>query len=339
MGSNTAADAKAWLQLTSKYQTPDPLRSGWQLLNSLVPYVALWYLMFRSLEVSYWLTLALAPLAAGFMIRLFIIFHDCGHGAFFKSKRLSNVVGYVTGVMTFTPYFRWRHDHAKHHATSGDLDRRDLGGEIWTLTVEEYLASSLMTRLRYRAYRHPLVMFLIGPMVLFAVAQRLTNRREHKRERASVWWTNLGVVVLVGSLIATMGLKAYVMIQLPISLIGGAVGVWLFYVQHQFESVYWERHDVWEYLPAALHGSSYYELPRVLQWFSGNIGYHHIHHLCPRIPNYFLQRCHEENPSLAAIPSITLLSSLRSLGFRLWDEERRQMVGFGYLRGYKRAQA
>ncbi len=334
-----AADAKTWLRLTMKYQKPEPLRSAWQLVNSLVPYVVLWYLMVRSLEVSYWLTLLLAPLAAGFMIRLFIIFHDCGHGAFFRSKRLNDLVGYVTGVMTFTPYYRWRHDHAKHHATSGDLDRRDMGGEIWTLTVDEYLAAPLLTRFRYRVYRHPFVMFIVGPMFLFAVAQRLTSRTERKRERNSVWWTNLGVLFLVSGLVTAMGLKAYLMIQLPISLIAGATGVWLFYVQHQFESVYWERHENWDYYPAALHGSSFYRLPRILQWFSGNIGYHHIHHLCPRIPNYFLQRCHEENPTLAAIPSITLLTSLRSLGFRLWDEERREMVGFGYLRGYKRARA
>ena len=331
-------DVKAWQRLTMKYQKPELLRSAWQLLNSLVPYVLLWFLMYRSLAVSYWLTLALAPFTAGFMIRIFIIFHDCGHGAFFKSKWLSDTVGYITGVMTFTPYYRWRYDHAKHHATSGDLDRRGFG-EIWTLTVEEYLTASRLTRLGYRAYRHPLVMFVAGPMYLFAVAQRISYRSERKRERASVWWTNLGVVVLVGSLVTAMGLKSYLMIQLPISLIAGAVGVWLFYVQHQFESVYWERHDRWEYYPAALHGSSYYKLPRILQWFSGNIGYHHIHHLCPRIPNYFLQRCHEENPTLASIPAITLLTSLRSLGFRLWDEERRQMVGFGYLKVYKRAQA
>ncbi len=328
-----------WQELTAPYRHPHTLRSSWQLLNSVVPFVALWYAMFRSLEVSYWLTLALAPLAAGFLTRIFIIFHDCGHGAFFKSKRANDIVGMITGVLTFTPYYRWRRDHAMHHATSGDLDRRDIGGEIWTLTIEEYLAAPLRTRLAYRFYRHPFVMFVVGPFYLFVVMQRISWSKEPRVARSSVLWTNIAMAAAIVLLSLIIGWRQYLAIQLSITFFAGMFGVWLFYVQHQFETTYWERHPDWDYYPAALYGSSFYKLPRVLQWFSGNIGYHHIHHLNPRIPNYYLQKCHDENPTLAAIPPVTLFRSLRALGYRLWDEERRKMVGFGYLSVYKRTRA
>ena len=333
------SDIPSWQELTAGYQKPDTLRSLWQLANTAIPYLILWYLMYRSMEISYWLTLALAVLASGFLVRIFIIFHDCCHGSFFESKRATNIVGIITGVLTFTPYDRWRREHSVHHATAGDLDRRDQGGEIWTLTVDEYLASPLRTRLTYRLYRSPLVMLTIGPSFLFLFKHRFSNREARRRERHNVYWTNLGVIAFIALLVALMGLRAYLMIQLPIMIFGGAVAVWLFYVQHQFEGVYWDRHDQWDYSTAALEGSSFYKLPRILHWFSGNIGYHHIHHLSPRIPNYLLRRCHEENPTLAPASPITLLSSLRSLRLRLWDEEHHRMVGFRYLREHQRTQA
>lgn len=334
--SASAGGEPAWQEITAPYRKPDPVRSWWQVINSLVPYAVLWYLMYRSLEVSYWLTLALAIPAVGFLIRIFIIHHDCGHGAFFRSRRLSEIVGFVTGVLTFTAFRSWRRGHALHHATSGDLDRRSVGGEVWTLTVEEYLEAPRATRLAYRVYRNPIVMFVLGPLYLFLVSHRFAYKSARWRERWDVWRTNLAIAGLVVGLGFAMGFEAYILIQLPIIWIGGSLAIWLFYVQHQFESVYWERHESWEYVPAAVHGSSFYKLPALLQWFTGNIGYHHIHHLNPRIPNYYLQRCHDENPTFATIPVITLRASLRSATFRLWDEKRRRMVGFGYLRRLRR---
>jgi omega-6 fatty acid desaturase (delta-12 desaturase) len=325
-------------RLAAPYQKPDTWRSLWQVLNSVVGYALLWLVMYWSLSVSYGLTLGLAVLAAGLLIRTFIIFHDCGHGSFFRSKKANDVVGFVTGIITFTPYDKWRREHAVHHATSGDLDRRGIGGDVWTMTVEEYLDAPWRTRWAYRLYRNPLVMLLLGPSFLFLVRNRFTSRSARRREQLNVYVTNLAVAGLVTLLIATMGVKEYLMIQLPIVLLGGAIAVWMFYVQHQFEEVYWERHDDWEYFPAAIEGSSFYKLPRVLHWYTGNIGYHHIHHLSPRIPNYFLRRCHEENPEVsAAAPPITLRTSLRSLAFRLWDEKGRRMVGFGQLDRYRRS--
>ena len=321
-----------WLRLTRPYQRPDTARSLWQVLTSVVGYVGLWVLMYLSLSVSYWLTLALSVLASGLLIRTFIIFHDCGHGAFFRSKKANDIVGMITGVITFTPYDKWRREHAMHHATSGDLDRRGVGGDVWTMTVEEYRAAPRRTRWAYRIYRNPLVMLLLGPSFLFLVRNRFTSRSARRREQLNVYVTNLAVAAAVTVLIVTLGVKEYLMIQVPIMLLAGAVAVWMFYVQHQFEDVYWERRERWEYVPAAVLGSSFYKLPRVLHWYTGNIGYHHVHHLSPRIPNYFLRRCHDENPELAAAPPITIRTSLRSLMFRLWDEKAHRMVSFGHLR-------
>ena len=321
----------SWRRTVAKYEAPELSRSAWQVVNTVVPYIALWYLMYRSLNVSYWMTVALAVPAAGFASRLFIIFHDCGHGAFFTSKRANTVLGFFTGILTFTPYHSWRHEHAIHHATSGDLDRRGVG-DIWTMTVDEYLNSSFRDRLRYRLYRNPLMLFALGPLYLFLVSQRFPHRRASKRERRSVHWTNLVLVGVVAIMSMTIGLKAYIMVQLPILMIVAAAAVWMFYVQHQHEGAYWERHERWDYLTAALEGSSFYKLPRTLQWFTGNIGFHHIHHLSPRIPNYFLQKCHDDSELFTSVRSITLVSSAKALTFRLWDEERHELVGFGRLR-------
>jgi len=336
--TGTAASKKAsWRQAVAKYENPDVRRSVWQIVNSVIPYFILWYLMYRSLEVSYWVTLPLSVLAAGFLVRIFIIFHDCGHGSFFRSQTANDVVGFLTGVLTLTPYYSWRHEHASHHATAGDLDRRGVG-DVWTLTVKEYLDLSPRERFRYRFYRNPLVMLVIGPLFVFLIRHRLTTGTASKRERHSVYWTNLALVGIVALMGVTIGLKAFVLVQLPIVMISTAAGVWLFYVQHQYEGVYWERHEDWDYVTVAVQGSSFYKLPKILQWLTGNIGFHHVHHLSPRIPNYYLERCHEESSIFKEVKPITLLASLKSFTFRLWDEDRRQLVGFGAVKGRREAE-
>lgn len=317
-------------RILAPYQAPIAWRSVWQVINTLVPYVALWVLMYFSLRVSYWLTLALAVPAAGFMVRAFIIFHDCGHGSFFKSRRANDIVGNLTGILTFTPYQRWRHDHAIHHATAGDLDRRGTG-DVQTLTVEEYLALPWWKRAGYRIMRNPLILFTIGSFLVFTVFQRFYGKDTGQRERISVLGTNLALAGMIAGLIALMGWQAYLLIQIPILFLGTSAGVWLFYVQHNYEGTYWERHDKWDFFRAGLHGSSFYQLPAVLQWFTGNIGFHHIHHLSPKIPNYLLPKCHYENP-VFHVPPLTLRSSLRCLRLRLWDEKQRRMVGYPVLK-------
>jgi omega-6 fatty acid desaturase (delta-12 desaturase) len=315
----------------ANYQRPDLWRSLWQVANTFVPYLVLWYLMYRSLAVSYWLTLALAIPTAGLLIRIFIILHDCGHGSFFKSTRANDWLGSVCGVLTFTPYFQWRHAHAIHHASSGDLDRRGVG-DILTLTVREYRTLPWWRRLGYRLYRHPLVMFGLGPVFVFLFAHRFVSPIAGRRERRSVHLTNLALLVIFLLAGLTLGFKEFVLIQLPLMLLSSVVGVWMFYVQHQFEDTYWEEHPDWQYAAAALQGSSYYRLPKVLQWFTGNIGLHHIHHLSPKIPNYNLQRCYDDNPLFQQVTIVTFWESLKTVSLKLWDEERQKLVSFKQAR-------
>jgi acyl-lipid omega-6 desaturase (Delta-12 desaturase) len=332
--SNLSPDAelkKKWRALVAPYQRPDLGRSLWQLANSLLPYLFLWGVMIWSLQFSYWLTLALALPAAGFMVRIFIIFHDCGHSSFFKSQRANTLVGFITGVLTYTSYHYWSRDHAIHHATAGDLDRRGIG-DVETLTVKEYLALSPRRKLMYRVMRNPFIMLVIGAPLVFLVAHRFARKGVGQRERRSVWWTNLTLAGIILLLSLTIGFKAFLLIQLPILVLGTAAGVWLFYVQHQYEEVYWRRHQEWDYLYSALQGASYYKLPRLLQWFSGNIGFHHLHHLSPRIPNYNLEKCHVENPEFECVPALTIRESLSSLRLRLYDEQEKRMIGFRELK-------
>jgi omega-6 fatty acid desaturase (delta-12 desaturase) len=331
------AGAVGWQQIVAKYQQPSQWRSVWQMIDTLVPYAALWYLMYRSLAVSYWLTLPLAILAGGLLIRVFIIHHDCGHGSFFRSRKANDIWGFITGVLTFTPYYLWRWEHAVHHAGSGDLDRRGLGA-VWTLTVQEYLELSRWKRFAYRMARNPVVLFMIAPLLLFLVRHRFAPAEASRRERHSVYWTNLAIAGMAVAMSLLIGLKAYLMIQVTIMAVAGSAGVWMFYVQHQFEGVYWQRHDEWDYTAAALQGSSFYKLPKVLQWFTGNIGFHHVHHLSARIPNYNLERCHNAEPLFKAVPPITFFSSFKSLTYRLWDEQRQKLVGYGYLKTFRRNQ-
>ncbi len=325
-----------WRAAVAPFQTPDARRSLWQFISSLLAYVALWYLAYRALEVSYWLTLAIAVVAAGFLVRLFIIFHDCGHGSFFASKEANDVVGIITGILTFTPYYEWRHSHAVHHSSAGDLDRRGTG-DVWTLTVEEYLALPPRQRLAYRIFRNPVILLLFGPLVMFLVLHRFAQKDAKPRERNSVIYTNLAVLAFIVGLSLLIGFRDFVLVQLPIIAVAASAGVWLFYIQHQFEDVYWARHAEWDYVAAGLRGSSFYKLPRILQWFTGNIGFHHIHHLSPRIPNYNLEACQASNPLFQQVRPVTLRDSLKSLRFRLWDEEHRRLVGFGYAHELEQA--
>ena len=328
--SGQANDA-AWKQIVLSYQKPSRWRAAWQLLDTLGPYAAIWYLIYLSLSISWWLVFALSALAGMFLVRVFIIFHDCGHGSYFSSRKANDALGFITGLLTFTPFYQWRWDHAIHHATSGHLDKRGTG-DLWTLTVEEYLASSRWRRVAYRLARNPVVLFLIAPLFVMVVRQRFASRNDNKRERRSVYWMNVAILGMAAGLSLAFGVLPYLVIQLSMLAVAGAIGFWFFYVQHQFEGVYWERNEQWDYTAAALKGSSFYKLPRVLQWFSGNIGYHHIHHLSARIPNYNLERCHKAHQVFQEVKALRLFPSIKTLTLRLWDEKGKRLVGFGHLR-------
>ncbi len=316
-----------WRDALAPYAKPHLGRSLADLATSVVPYLALSVAMYMSLGVSYLLTLALAIPASGFLVRTFILFHDCSHGSLLSSKRANIWLGVVLGLLVYSPFLRWRHDHAIHHATSGDLDRRG-GGDVRTLTVAEYAAMPARSRLAYRLFRNPAVMFGVGPIVALVIGPRIVSRSARPRMRRSVIGTNIALAVMVGALCWLIGWRDYLLVQAPTVLLAGSAGIWLFYVQHQFEDAYWESTDGWSYADAALRGSSYLKLPRVLQFFSGNIGLHHVHHLSARIPNYNLQRAHDENPIFHQVPVLTLRDGLRSVRLKLWDEERGRMVTF-----------
>ena len=326
----SAAADEASKDNVARFETASLGRARWQVINSFIPYALLWVAMVYALTISYWLMLPLAILAAGFLARIFIIFHDCGHGSFFKSKRVNNTMGVVAGLLNLTPYRYWRWQHALHHGTAGDLDRRG-SGDIWTLTVQEYIQSTRWRRFAYRLARNPIVLFAIAPLYVFAVHHRFAVAAAPKRERQSVRVTNWALLGITLVMSAVIGLKAFLLIQLTVTAFAGAAGLWLFYIQHQFEGAYWVRSEDWDYTAVALKGSSFYKLPRILQWFTGNIGFHHIHHLSPRIPNYHLERCHDADPFFKTIKPVTLVASLRALGYRLWDEKRHVFVGFSGL--------
>ena len=320
----------SWREVILKYAQPSLRSSLWQFTNSLIPYFGLLFLMYLSLQVSYFLTLFLSVFAAAFMVRLFIIFHDCGHGSFFKSSKLNYSTGVFLGILTFTPYGKWHRAHKIHHATVGNLDKRGTG-DVWVLTVDEFKNINKWKRRFYRVYRNPFIMFLVGSPLIFLGLNRLTNRHLNRNERLNVYFTNFALLLIVITMYFTIGLKAYLMIQLPVIMVGSVMGVWLFYVQHQFEGVHWYRQEEWDYKTVALQGSSFYKLPKVLQWFSGNIGFHHIHHLSPKIPNYKLAKCHRENEIFSEISPITLWASLKTMKLRLWNEQNRRLIGFKEL--------
>ncbi len=318
-----------WQQAVKNYQQSDTRRSVMQVLTSIPPFFITWYLAYRSLEVSYLLTLVFALFAGLFAMRCFIIFHDCGHGSFFKSQKANDFFGIITGIITFTPYYAWRHSHAVHHATSGDLDRRGIG-DVWTLTYDEYQVLPFWQRMFYRLYRNPFVIFVVGPTIDFVILQRLPtmNSSDKPREKNSVTYTNLALLALAILMSLLVGVRDLVLVQLPIIAFASSLGVYLFYVQHQFEDVYWERHDEWNFADAALHGSSFFKMGPIMKFFTGNIGFHHIHHLSPRIPNYNLEACHNNNEMFREIEPMTWRSSLKSIHIRLFDEDRGKMIGY-----------
>lgn len=313
------------------FQKSETRRAVWQLLNTLIPYFLLWYLMIRSLEVSYALTLALAVVAAGFLVRVFIFFHDCGHNSFFPSTRANKIAGFWLGLLVFTPGEQWWHSHALHHASNSNLDKRGRG-DVMMLTEEEYLKLNGWQRLGYRLFRNPLVMFVLGSFYMFVISHRLPLPRYGKKELRSVIFNNLGILVIATGMSLLIGWKAYLMIQLPVLWLAGTAGIWLFYLQHQFQGSYWKRSGEWDYTASALLGASFYRLPKLLDWFSGSIGYHHLHHLSPRIPNYHLARCHAASPTVQKWARVlTLRESLGTVRLKLWSESQERMVGFPRL--------
>lgn len=306
-------------------------RSLLDVATSIVPYLALTVVLELTLGTSILLTLALVIVAAGFLVRTFVVFHDCAHGSLFASKRANRWVGRFAGLLVLSPFERWRHDHAVHHGTSGDLERRGVG-DIVTLTVDEYRARSPRGRLAYRVTRNPLVMFGLGPIIAMVIGPRIATRAQRPRLRHSVLLTDAVIVSLVAGLSWLIGFDRLLVVWAPSALIAGSVGIWLFYVQHQFEDAYWQSADDWDYTEAALRGSSYLRLPRVLEFFTGYIGFHHVHHLNARIPNYNLPRAHRENPIFHQVPSLSLLDGLRAVHLKLWDPDRGKLVSFAQAR-------
>jgi omega-6 fatty acid desaturase (delta-12 desaturase) len=335
---DAASEARRWNSLLRPYRQPQLARSLFQLASTAFLFVVGCFLMLSSLELSYAVTLMLALPTAGLLIRLFIIQHDCGHGSFFSSRLANDIVGSSIGVVMLTPYHYWRKTHAIHHATHGDLGRRDLG-DVMTLTVREYLALSRAGRFGYRFYRNLFVMLVLGPIYQFGIKHRFPfdAPKSWRREWASVIWTNIALAVVLLVAWRTIGLDRLALVYAPVMLIASAVGIWLFYVQHQFEDTYWTDSERWSFHRAGTEGSSFYDLPRVLHWFTGNIGYHHIHHLASQIPNYRLARCFAENPELQQVTRLELLQSFRCARLKLWDEEKRKLVGFRELGALPRA--
>lgn len=323
-----------WPSRLAAYKRSDDRRAGFEITVTLLPYIAIWVLMWQLANVSLWLPLLLTVPASALLVRLFMIQHDCGHNAFFSSRRTNDWVGRFLGVMTLTPYDFWRHAHALHHAGAGNLDRRGVG-DIDTLTVAEYLARGRWGRMRYRAYRHPLVMFGLGPSYLFMLQHRLPlgAMMQGWMPWISTMLTNLAIAAIVLTIALTAGLPTFLAIHLPIAVVAASIGVWLFYVQHQFEQTYWETEGDWSHPDAALHGSSFYDLPRPLMWITGNIGIHHLHHLSSRIPFYRLPDVLSDYPTLRTIGRLGLWESFSCVRLTLWDSDAKKLISFRELKG------
>ena len=320
-----AATKPRWGAVLAPYARPRVSRSVLDLATSVVPYLALQVAMYLLLDVSYWLVLLVALPAAGFLLRTYIIFHDCTHGSFWASKRANRWTGVATGLLVYSNFHAWKHNHQIHHASAGDLDRRGIG-DLPTMTLDEYRAHSPKARLAYRLYRNPLVLLGLGPIWSLVVQPRLVSRDARPRIKRATHLTNLALAVIIGGLCWLIGWEAFLALQVPMVSLAGAAGVWLFYVQHQFEDVYWEHGGDWDYADAALKGSSYLKLPKVLQFFTGNIGLHHVHHLSARIPNYNLQWAHDDHPEFQAVPTLGIRDGMRTLRLKLYDCEQRRMI-------------
>lgn len=329
----TAAPARDWIRVLAKYRQPTVRRSVFEILYTAIPFIGLWVLAWLSWQVSIWLTFALCVVASGFLMRLFVIQHDCGHGSFFENRTANDWVGRVLGVFTLTPYDVWRRSHSIHHSASGNLEKRGTG-DIHTLTVREYLAKTKFQRFVYRMYRNPVTLFLIGPIYVFGFENRipLGYFKDGWKFWVSSMGTNAGILVLAAILIYLIGFWPFAFIFGLTSFFGAAFGVWLFYVQHQFEETHWDQPEDWDVHDAALYGSSHYVLPTPLRWITGNIGVHHVHHLYSRIPFYRLSEVIRDHPKLGDMKRLTFLESLKCINLHLWDEDNRRMVGFAYAR-------
>ncbi len=326
-----AAARPFWRDVLAPYEQPRVGRSLLDVATSALPYLTICVGMYLALSVSVVLALVLALPAAGFLVRTFVVFHDCTHGSLLPSKRANRIVGVVLGLLVLSPFSRWRHDHAVHHACSGDLERRGVG-DLPTLTVDEYLQRSWRSRLAYRVVRSPVVMFGFGPIVAMMIGPRIATRAQRPRMRHSVLGTDLALAVVIVGICLLIGWSDFLIVWAPSALLAGSVGIWMFYVQHQFEDAYWQDSEGWSYADAALRGSSYLKLPKVLQFFTANIGLHHIHHLSAKIPNYNLQRAHDENPAFQDVPTLSLLDGIRAVRLKLYDQERGRMVSFAQAR-------
>ncbi|MFJ7669586.1 fatty acid desaturase [Lysinibacillus sp. NPDC097195] len=314
-------------QDVAPFAKSDTGKSIFQMINTIVPLIVLWIAGYMLVDVSPWLTAGLSVISAGFVVRTFIIFHDCTHGSFFKSKKANDWVGLVTGVLTSFPYEKWKREHTIHHATSSNLDKRGIG-DIDMMTVEEYLQSSKGQRLWYRFYRNPFVMFGLGPLYMVLILNRFNRKDAKQKERMNTYITNIIILGICASLVYFMGWQAFLLVQGVTLFIAGSLGIWLFYIQHTYEDSYFEHDSDWDYVKAAVEGSSYYKLPKLLQWATGNIGFHHVHHLAPRVPNYNLEKAHNETPPLHTATTITLRTSFESLRYKLYDEEQGKFVTF-----------
>jgi len=326
-GAQPRPGKPAWKTALEPFAKPDPRKSVLDLLTSVVPYIAGFVAMYLLLDVSYLLTLALAVPTAGFLLRTYIVFHDCAHGNFMPTKRGNQIVGVFTALLVYTPFSAWRHSHAMHHASAGDLDRRG-DGDVPTMTVAEWKSASRGKRLEYRLTRSPWIMFTIGPFYALVLQPRLWKKTDRPRIQNSIKLTNITLVVAVAVLCVLMGPVAFLAVQLPLVVLAGGAGIWLFFVQHQYEDAYWENSDSWDYAEAALQGSSYLKLPKVLQFFSGNIGLHHVHHLSAKVPNYHLQAAHDSTDIFDEVPVLTLRAALRSTRLKLWCEDRKRLVSW-----------
>jgi omega-6 fatty acid desaturase (delta-12 desaturase) len=327
--ARTHENSQLWNERLLPYCKADDRKAARQLAGTAGLFALAWWAMFESLSLGWWAPLLIAPFAAGLLVRLFIIQHDCGHGSFFSSRRVNDNVGFALGILTLTPYYWWKRSHAVHHGTSGNLDRRSVG-DVTTLTVKEYLGLPWGRRLAYRLYRNPLVLLAVGPLWIFGVKHRVPYETpwSWRREWRDVLLNDAALAAIALVIWRTIGLGPFLLVHGPLFLISGAAGVWMFYVQHQFEDTLWERGADWDFFDAGLRGSSFYDLPRVLHWFTGNIGYHHVHHLASRIPNYELPRCFREVEELRQVPRLGLRQSVGCLRLKLWDEESMRLVGF-----------
>lgn len=305
----------------------DLQKSVFQLMNTILPLLLMWFVTYKLLTISFWLMIPAAVLTAGLVVRTFIIFHDCTHGSFFKNKKANDIVGTITGVLTLFPYEKWKREHSIHHASSSNLDKRGIG-DIWVMTVDEYVNATPKERLAYRFYRNPLVMFGFGPLYLILISSRFNRKDARRKERMNTYLINGLLLALYAGLIALVGWQAFLLVQGTIMFIAGAAGIWLFYIQHTFEDSYFKEESEWDYVKAAVEGSSYYELPKILQWLTGNIGYHHVHHLAPRVPNYNLESAHTTVEPLQKATTITLKTSLASVKYRLYDPNKMRFVAY-----------